>query len=174
MTAQLPNRVALRREQTGDVSKDRAQALAMRVATAHEQTKDVVSALANRTLVSLSTDNTLAGSAGVYTDLLTTTLTSVLHDGHLDILFTASGTHPTTANATTYFRVLVDGVFASGCYFTNGIANAAWAQSILTRVAVSKGPHTVLVQWSTDNNSARINAATSVNEHASLLVQEAL
>ncbi len=159
-----------RREQTGDALLDRIQA----------NVRDLMSFvrglawLARRSFVALGTDITIAGSSAVYTTLLTTTLATTLSRGFLLITFTASGTHPTTANSTIYFKVLVDNVDVDGCYHTIGVLNSAFNVSVLTRVAVEKALHTITVQWSTDNNSARINGLSSINEHASLLVQESV
>lgn len=166
----LPGKVALRREQTGDVSRDRAQALAQRVATAHEQTKDIVAALMNQAYEALAADKNI--NIAAYATLLTASITTVLASGHLVVTLTASGVEVASAG-TIFFQVLVDGVIAKGVWSTVA-AGAAFSVSLVVRVAVSRGPHAVVVQWKTSVNNARINASTSVEEHAHLLLQEAL
>lgn len=166
-------KIAYRREHTGTFAGDQQQRSAQKAGFELNAKEKRLQVLENRAYVQLAANQTLAGSAGVYTTLLTTTITTLLASGFLILTFTASGTHPTTANATTYFKLLVDGAYVQGAYVTNGIANAAWTAAIVVRAAVTKGAHTVTLQWSTDNNSARIAPLTSTNEHADLLVQEA-
>lgn len=165
-------KIAQRRE-LGTFPVQQAQILAQKTAAKTNDHVDALRVLNNRVFVPLLVDTTLGGTAGVYTTLLTATINTILTSGFLYITLTVSGTHPTVANATIDFRILVDGVLVQGSYDTAGVAGAAFASAILTRVAVKKGAHTVLAQWSTDNNSARINAKTSTQEHANMLVQEA-
>lgn len=170
MTASLPNKVAYRREHTGDVARDRAQALAQNVKTAHEQTKNIVAALINQAYVALDTDVTL--NIAAYATLLTTTITTVLPSGHIVITVTATGLK-NTAGGTLAIRVKVDGTVAKAAYVTAG-AGSAFSVSMVVRVAATAGPHTVIVEAKTSSNGATINAATVAEEHAHMLVQEAL
>src|SRR5882724_11218167 len=149
-TAQLPKKIATRREHTGDPALDRVQRQAQDVTAAHEQTKAIVAALANSVSVALTTDKMLAGSAGVYTTLLTASITTTLASGNLDITFTASGVHQTN-QGTTYFKLFVDNVFVRGCYSTVGIG-FAFSEAIVARAAIARGAHTIRVDWSTDTN----------------------
>lgn len=126
-------------------------------------------ALENRAYVALATDNTITAAA--YATLLTANITTVLTGGYLVITFSASG-RKTTGIGSAYFQILVDGIVAKACYSGWGI-NFPFNSGMVVRVAVKKGAHTVLVQWKTDVNSLQINAASVVEEHAHLLVQEA-
>lgn len=166
-------KLALRLQHTGAFARDQEQRLAQQAAAKTNLHVDTLAVLANRGYIALAADTTLAGSAGVYTTLLSASVTTTLKNGFLIVTFTASGTHPTTANSTVYFKLFVDGVFVRGAYVTTGIAAAAFAAPILARVPVTAGSHVVRIDWSTDNNSARINANSNVNEHAALLAQEA-
>lgn len=170
VTATLARKVAFRAEHTGNAGQDRAQRLAQQTATAHEQTKNVVAALMNHAYATLVTDTTIATAA--YATLLTATITTVLPTGHLVLSFSASG-GKTTGAGTAFFELFVDGVLVKGCYVQVPL-NVAFATSMVARAAVSKGTHTVLLKWRTDVSSLRINAASIGEEHAHLLVQEAL
>lgn len=171
MTAVLPKKVAVRQEFTGVVAQDRAQRMAQQVGQAHELTKAVVAALANSTFERLTTDVTIATSAS-YATLLTATIDTTLPSSELAIFFTASG-QKITNNGSALFRVLVDGVAARGVITTCGAVTSSWAIALVDQVAVTKGPHTVLLQWRTDTSSLRILAATTAEHHACLRVHEA-
>ncbi len=164
-------KLAQRRQHTGEFGVDQQQRLAQDTARKVNSQADTLSALTNRSYATLAANTTLATSAS-YATLLTANITTVLATGYLLVHFTASGIH-TNGGATVYFQVTVDGVATRGSYVTVPTANYAWSQAIVARVAVTRGGHAVLLQWRTDNNSARINAATVVTEHADLLVQEA-
>lgn len=170
MTAVLAKKVAVRQELTGVASQDRAQRMAQQVGQAHELTKAVVTALANSTFERLTTDVTIATSAS-YATLLTATIDTTLTSGNLDISFSASG-QKITNNGSALFRILVDGVAARGMATTCAAVTSSWAMSLVDQVAVTKGPHTVLLQWRTDTSSLRILAASTAEHHACLRVQE--
>lgn len=165
-------KVAQQRTHTGSFTGDQAQRQAQIATVKTNAHVDAIAVLNNRAYVALTVDSTLAGSAGVYTTLLTTSLTTLLATGFVIVTFTASCTH-NNAGATTYFKVFVDGVAVRGCYATVTAGGEAFCEAILIRVPVTKGTHVVLLKWSTDNNTVRINAKTSANEHAAMLVQEA-
>lgn len=171
MALTLPKRVAMRTEHTGTAPGDRAQRMAQVVGQAHEQTKSVVAALANLAYAELSTDQSLAGSAGVFSPLLSVNIVTTLASGSLLVTFTASSAQITNAG-NTYFRLVVDGVVRRG---TRGQVAAGFGlnSAIVQRIPVTRGTHTVAVQWSADNNTARINAKSLSYEHANLVVQEA-
>ncbi len=166
----LPRKVAMRVELTGNAPGDRAQRMAQVVGQAHEQTKGVVAALANVAYVELATDVSLGASAA-FSPLISIKITSTLDAGALVVTFTASSAQLTNSG-NTYFRIVVDGVVRKG---TRGQIAAGFGlnSAIVQRIPVTRGPHTVVVQWSADNNTARINAKSLTYEHANLLVQEA-
>lgn len=63
----LPKRVAYRREQTGDVSRDRAQLMAQKVAAAHEQTKGVVEGFQDSIdAINAANAKSIAPSGGIF------------------------------------------------------------------------------------------------------------
>lgn len=161
----------MRAEHTGNASGDRAQRMAQQVSQSHEITKELVQALANYAYAELAADVTLGASAGVYSDLLTVNLATSLPSGSLTITFSTSSTHVTNTGSN-YFRVMVDGVAKRGAYATIGTLNFGVCALQVLRVPVTAGNHVVKLQWSTDFSSARINAKSSVAEHANLLVQE--
>lgn len=165
-------KLAQRLANPGSFATEQQQRLAQDTARKVNSFSDMLNAMVNRSYVALATDATLAGSALVFTTLLTSSITTVLASGFLIITFTASGTHA-LGGATTYFRVTVDGVTARGAYVTVSAAGYAFTAAIMVRVPVTRGAHAVLAQWSTDNNSSRIRPATNVSEHAGMLVQEA-
>lgn len=160
--AELPTH---RNEQTGNPQLDRIQGV-MRDVIAYARS---LVWLTRRAYTALATDITLATSAS-YATLLSTTLATDLRDSFIVAHFTASGVH-LTAQGTTLFRVVVDGAAQKGAWTTVG-AGFAFTAAVLVRVAVSKGMHTIKVEWRTDANSARINASTVTEEHASLHVHE--
>lgn len=170
MTAALPRKVAFRAEYTGSAAGDRAQRQAQSAVAAHEQTKSIVAAMMNRSYVTLAANTTT--SLTTYVTLLTTTLTTTLASGSLDVRFSVSGAHTTLA-ANGYFLVLVDGVAQKGL-LAYSAAGQGFNGSMVQRIAVTRAPHTVTLQWKVDAGTARINASTVATEHAHLLVQEAV
>lgn len=170
MTATIARKVAVRTEYTGSVSADRAQQQAQLVSRAHEVTKLTVQALANSAYVALTTDYTQAATA-TYATIISTTITTVLPSGYLVITFSVSGQQITNAS-TDVFRATVDGVAAGGCYQST-IVSGVFSASVVTRVAVTRGPHTIALQSKVNNNSLTIHALTVPGEeHAHLFVQE--
>jgi hypothetical protein len=153
------------RQQSGSALVDRIQ----------EGVRDVIAYLRSEpwrlgvAYAALATNATIGIAA--YATLLTADITTVLARSYLAISFSASSVHITNI-ATTSFQILVDGVVTKGCYVTYGTAGYAESVAMVIRVPVTRGPHRVLLQWKTDNTSARINASTVVEEHAHLLVQE--
>ncbi len=119
------------------------------------------------TYVALAADVTI--NIAAYATLLTaniTTATGTL----LNIRWSAAATNAAAASA--FYQVLVDGVVTKGC--RADIAAAGGTNSgMIIQVAVAPGAHTVLLQWKTNVNATKINAATVVEQHAHLLVQEA-
>ncbi len=111
-------------------------------------------------------------AASAYTTLLTANITTVLATGYLVITCSASGIQITNPG-TVFLEVLVDGVVAKGCFTSIPTAGFSFNLSMMVRVAVTRGPHVVLLKWKPNVSSAHINAATVVEEHAHMLVQEA-
>ncbi len=163
-------KLAYRLEQ-GTFRDNQAQRLGQQAAAQSNSLVDQVRALNNHVYVPLRTDQTLAVSAA-YATLLEGNINTILARGNLLITFTASAVHITNV-ATIYFQIVVDGVVQKGSYATYQVVPTALNVSMMILVPVVRGQHTVKLQWKTDNNSARINAKTIVEEHAHLLVQEA-
>jgi hypothetical protein len=177
--ASLPKAIAFRAEPTGHAGADRAQRMAQDVGRAHEQTKayvkalvdSTIAALANQAYAALAVDTNLATSAS-YLVMLTANITTVLASGHLVISFSASGLK-LAALGSNFFEIVVDGVVMKGCYHTTPAAAYAWSIGMMVRVPVTAGLHVVQLQWRTDSNSSRVNAASIPEEHMHLLAQEA-
>lgn len=165
-------KLAQRSVHTGTFAGQQQQRLAQDAARQVNSHADMLNALVNRSYTALAVDASLAGSALVYTALFSASITTVMATGYLLMTFTASGTH-TFLGATVDFKLLVDNVLTKGAYVTVRGAGDAFSVAIVSRVAVTRGAHTVRVDWSTDNSTARLRPATVDREHAALLVQEA-
>ena len=162
-------KLAQRTVHTGTFQGGQAQKLAQDTARKANTLAEQVAALQNRAYAALTTDST--APLFTYATLLTANITTVLATGYLIVTFTASGAHITNPGQT-YFQVLVDNVIKKGIGVTM-TTGGSWSASIVLRTVVTRGPHVVLVQWNSDAASGRINAASTVEEHAHLLVQEA-
>ena len=167
MSANLPKKVALRQEPTGNAQADRAQLQGREVARAHEITKGVVAALANRAYVALTKDTLL--NIAAYATLLSVNITTSLTSGFLVIQWSLAAGNASACSL--FFQVLVDNIVQKGTR-VDVVAGGGGAPSMVLRVPVTKGAHTVALQWKTNVNGAHCNAASTVEEHASLLVQE--
>jgi hypothetical protein len=165
----MVDKLAYRLEQ-GSFQTNQSQRLGQQAAAKTNNIVDQIRVLNNRKFVKLAVDRTIGVAA--YATLLSTDIITILDRGFLIITFTASTVHITNI-ATTYFQVVVDKVVVESCYTTFMAVPAALCASIVIMVPVLKGQHNVLVQWRTDNTSARINALTIPEEHANMLVQEA-
>jgi hypothetical protein len=162
-------KVSIGTQHTGTFAGGQMQAQARLATQKVNSLSETVTALVNHAYSTLATDVTATTS---YVTLLTANITTVLESGYLLITLTASGARLTNP-ATTFFQVLVDGTVIKGTQSTDP-AGYGFSEALVLRVAVTRGDHVVLVQWSTDNaTTSRINAATIVTEHASVLVQEA-
>ncbi len=165
------SKLAPRLANPGSFHVEQQQRLAQDTARKVNSFADTLSALTNRSYVALATD-TGNVAAGAYANLVTASITTVLTTGYLVITFSASGIQNASA-ASLFFQVLVDGVAVKGLFTTVPSAGYSFNVAMVVRRAVMKGAHTVAVQWKTNLNSARINAASVNEEHANLLVQEA-
>ncbi len=123
--------------------------------------------LERRAYAALSTNATSTTS---YVTLLEATISSDLVRSSLEVTFSACGGKITNAG-TVSFQVLVDGTVVKGCR-TSVPLNFSFTASLLARVAVSRGMHTVKVQWKADTASATLSASSTVENHAALTVHE--
>ena len=161
----MPDLPTHKSEQTGNAGLDRIQ----------NNVRDMITYLRSilwmtkRAYVALATDATT--SSATYAALLATTFTSVNENSFLVVQFTVSGVKVTN-NGNVAFRVVVDGVATKGITTYGAIGAAGIVGTILLRVAVTRGLHAIRVDWLTTTVSARISAATVVEEHASLHVCE--
>ncbi len=124
--------------------------------------------LSRRAYVALATDVTIGVAA--YAKLIETTITSARAKSFLVVHLTASFGKITNAG-TVSFQVLVDGVVAKGCRKSTPVTFSD-SVAMVVRVPVSRGMHTVTVQWKSDTASATIAAATVVENHAAMTVHE--
>lgn len=129
----------------------------------------VAPTLLQTTFTELTLD-TPTGS-GTFVDLLTQAIT-IQAGSVLLIHFTASASN--TSNATTIdFQITIDAAAVRGTGMRTVAANIPSGNAIVYRkTGLSAGAHTVKVQWRTGGGQARIRPATTVNEHASLVIQE--
>lgn len=163
------SKLAYERSHTGQLPMEQAQRLGQKAAQEINHLIDEITVLKNRGYAALTTDVTI--NIAAYAPLLTTTIRTLLANGFVILTLTASGAQAAGAG-TIYFQILVDDVVVKGVWSTVG-AGDAFSVSLLARVAVRAGNHVVKVQWRTSVNGARVNAATSVEEHAHVLAQEA-
>ncbi len=166
MSTKLP----IGRTHTGSFTGDNAQRQAQVASIKANEHVDAIAVLNNRSYVALATDNTFAAAA--YATLLTASITTLLARGFIIVTFSASGVQITNV-ASDEFQIVVDGVVVKGCYVSNAV-NFAFVASMVVRVPVVRGPHTVKLQVKCTANSLRINAKTINEEHAHMLVQEAV
>jgi hypothetical protein len=151
-------------QQTGNATLDRIQS----------SLRDVIAFLRGMpwrlavVYAALATDATT--TSATYVTLLTTQITTLLERGYLLITMTASGAQ-ITSNAVNRMRVVVNGVALKGTYSVT-TANQTWCLALVVRVAVTRGTHTVLLQWNTDAGTMRISGLTLPEEHAHLVVEE--
>lgn len=168
VSAVIPRRVAYRLEPTGTAAGDRTQRLAQQVGQAHEATRSVVEAISNTVASSLATDTTIAAAA--YATVLSSSITTTLQTGSIDISVSAGGTK-TTAAGNVLFQVLVDGT-VYGLGRTSAGLGLAFSLHASRRISVSRGPHTVVLQWQTGANSAQVNASSVATEHIRMIITE--
>lgn len=154
-----------RSEQTGQTGLDRIQQN-VRDLIAYVRSLDW---LLRRSYVALTANTTTASATAA--DLLSTTLQTSRVNSYLMIAFTASGIK-TTNTGTLTFQIVVDGTVYRGCAIGALVATSHWNASILVRVPVAQGLHTIKAQWLTTTDGARINAASTTEEHAAMSVEE--
>lgn len=154
-----------RNEQTGNAPLDRIQA----------NVRDLLAFVRSlewmrrRAYVALATDETTASSTLV--DLISTTITSDAANSYLVIHATASGVKSTNTGRLT-IGVTVDGVASKGASTSVAASTSKWSASVVVRVAVARGLHTVALQWATTTASNSINALSSADEHAAMSIHE--
>lgn len=125
--------------------------------------------LLQTTFTELTLDTTTG--LGTFGDLLTQVIT-IQAGSILLIHFTASAGNTSTAT-TIDFQITIDAVAARGTGMRTVAINVPMGNAIVYRkTGLSAGLHTIKVQWRTGGGSARIRPATTVNEHASLMIQE--
>ena len=168
VSAVIPRKVAFRLEPTGHAGSDRAQRLAQQVGQAHEATRSVVEAISNTVASALAADTTIAAAA--YATVLSSSITTTLQAGSIDVTVSVGGTK-TTAAGNVLFQVLVDGT-AYGLGRTSAGLGLAFGLQVSRRISVSRGPHTVALQWQTSANSAQVNASSVATEHIRMVVTE--
>lgn len=152
-------------EQTGNAALDRIQNNVRQVADYLRNTFW----LTKRGYAALDAAKT---ASGTYADLLSATITTVLGTGFLLIQFSASGIQNTSAG-TVFFKIRLNGVDVKGLYKTVA-AGYSFNVAMLVRTPVAARAHTVTVQWKTNVATATIDPVTTLEEHASLWLEEAV
>lgn len=151
-------------EQTGNAALDRIQ---NNVRQAIEYLRNTFW-VTRRAYVALTEDKSTASAT--FAELMRADLATSRERSEILITFHMSGSRITTT-ATTYFRFLVDGVVCKGCYQSLSL-NYGYTASFQYRVPVTRGAHTVTVEWKTDAATTEILAATEVHEYATLHLSE--
>lgn len=153
-------------QHTGDATIDRIQSSLGDVIA---YLKSLVWA-ANDAWVDLAVDVTTSSTTLV--PLLSTTISTSLPSSHLFVELNTGFGKPTGAG-TVAFTVAVDGKDVRGTAFTVDTASGASNLTILARVPVTAGKHTVSARWLAATGSVRINAQSlPLNEYASLYAWE--
>jgi len=124
--------------------------------------------------VKLAADATITSADG-WQDLLTTTLTVDQASSKILAIFTTSFASFAGGGYNTHFRVLLDGVAqpcsASGAVPVSATNAACGATAYFS--ALSAGPHTLKLQWNTENGDTRILAGAAPDVYsADLYVEE--
>lgn len=119
--------------------------------------------------VEITSDTTT--TSGTYVDLLSLTLTT---DANMvEIHFTASVSNTAAFGSSPSFQLVIDGSAVRGAKVRVLEAVEASCAAITYRSSqLTAGSHTFKIQWLTDTSTARIRPVTTINEHASLLVNE--
>lgn len=162
MVAALPDH---KPQYTGNATLDRVQS---NVGDVYTYLKSLVW-LPNYAYAELSSDVTISSTSLV--DLLTTTLSTSLPASFLLVTFTVAFDKP-ASTGTVVFTVSVDGKDVHGPALTVAAAVQS-STSIVCRVPVTAGKHTVKARWLASVGSVRVLAGSSpLNAFATLLAEE--
>lgn len=125
--------------------------------------------LLQTTFVEQTTDTTTTSAA--FVTLLTQSIT--IQTGSILLLEVSISLSNTTANVNMDIQITIDGTPARGAGSRSIAVNIPTCMGVVYRkTGLAVGAHTVLVQWRTSAGTARCRPATTVNEHASLRIQE--
>jgi hypothetical protein len=110
-------------------------------------------------------------TSAAFVTLLTQSIT--IQTGSILLLDVTVSFSDTTANANVDIQLVIDGTAARGAGSRSIAVNTPTCMGIVYRkTGLAVGAHTILVQWRTSAGTARCRPTTTVNEHASLRVQE--
>ncbi len=116
------------------------------------------------------TIDTTTGSAA-FVDLLTQAITTTA--GSFLLIQVTGSLSNTSLNSNMDFQLTIDGTPARGAGTRSPAANIPTSVGITYRSSgLLAGAHTIRVRWRTSGGTARIRPATTLNEHASLMIQE--
>jgi hypothetical protein len=117
-----------------------------------------------------TTDTTTASAT--FVTLLTQTIT--ISAGSILLIEVTASFSNTAANNNMDIQLVIDGTAVRGCGTRSLVVNQATSTAIVYRkTGLAVGAHTRLVQWRTPGGgTARCRPVTTVNEHASIMVQE--
>lgn len=106
-----------------------------------------------------------------FVTLLTQSIT--IQTGSILLIDVSASISNTTNNNNVDIQITIDGTPARGAGTRVPVANQPGGFAIVYRkTGLTAGAHTVLLQWRTGANTARCRPTTTVNEHASLRIQE--
>jgi hypothetical protein len=121
------------------------------------------------TFVEQSTDTST--TSGTFVDLLTQAITTTT--GTSLIISVTGSVSCIVANVQIDFQITIDGTPVRGAGTRVTAINSSGSIAINYRkTGLAAGLHSIKVRWRTASSTARIQPATTLNEHASLLIQE--
>lgn len=125
--------------------------------------------LLQTTFVEQVADTTTASAS--FVTLLTQSIT--IQTGSILLIDASASISDTGGTSNIDIQITIDGTPARGCGTRTTATNVPGALALVYRkTGLAAGAHTVLVQWRTSAGTARCRPTTTVNEHASLRIQE--
>jgi hypothetical protein len=114
--------------------------------------------------------NTTTGSAAFVT-LLTQSIT--ISAGSVLLIEVSASISNTNPNINMDIQLNIDAAAVRGAGLRPSAANQPNVASIVYRkTGLAAGAHTILLQWRTATNTAQCRPVATVNEHASIMIQE--
>ena len=124
----------------------------------------------NQTIFTNITSNVSTTSTS-FVNLLSTNITTTVANSNL-LIFAAGSISNTNSNINMFVRVVVDGDSKGGVEL-RGQGGIGIAFSIVNKIAVSAGLHTISLQWKTSSATMQCRPTINVDgESASLLIEE--
>lgn len=117
--------------------------------------------------VTVDTTTTSTSLVDLLSQSLTTTAGSSL------LINVSASISNSSANRNIDIQLMIDGVAVRGAGTrVTGTGIPGSLAIVYKKVGLAAGNHTIKVRWRTDGSTARVRPIASVNEHASLMIQE--